>query len=72
MKSCQKEEELSGTSLFQCTVHVVICTWIIHRREHDHVLILPTGQQKAFKGVVETVASSEVVLKIPEKVVKAL
>ena len=72
MKSCQKEEELSGTSPFQCTVKVVICTWTIHHREHDHVLILPTGQQKAFKGVVETVASSEVVLKISEKVVKPL
>lgn len=72
MKSCRKEEELSGISLFQCTVHVVICTWIIHHREHDHVLILPTGQQKAFKGIVETVASSEVVLKISEKVVKPL
>ena len=54
------------------SAYVIKHVYCFYFREHDHVLILPSGQQRAFKGVVEGVASSEVVLRISEKVVKAL
>ena len=54
-------------------IHVFLY-YVINKcfREHDHALVLPSGQLRAFKGVVESVASSEVVLKISEKVMKPL
>jgi len=48
------------------------CLLFVSFRVHDHVLLLPSGQQKAFTGTVEMVASNEVVLLVPEKAVNGL
>ena len=57
---------------FSYMINSVDCLLSLSFRIHDHVLLLPSGQQKAFTGTVESVASSEVVLLVPEKAVKAL